>query len=364
MFTPHMLGAMWQSVASPQAPFRAFFSKQDAERLNLKFPMYNDQLRTIIQAEAERTGARNFFSAFNPDLQNPYSLNYRFGIQREITPSLMIESTYVGNRGVKFLLHRWFNQVDRVTGLRPNPDLGQGYYVDNSQTTSYNSWQTSIRKRYSFGLTGSFHYTSAKALAVRGGADTGAYYQGDNPSRVQDFFNIAPSRGPSTGDNTHVLAAEWVYELPRLKAANGVVRYALGAWDVSGIFTASTGDPLLIQQGSALESSRPDYVGGPAVLDNYRERLQYLNQAVFALVPVSSLSGATIRPGNLGSGAVRGPGQWSLDFSLGKNFPVSERVNQNSRADAFNALNHTNLTNLNTNINSSTFGVLRGTMGT
>ena len=121
MFTPHMLGAMWQSVASPQVPFRAFFSKQDAEHLNLKFPMYNDQLRTIIEAEAERTEARNFFSALNLDLQNPCSLNYTFGIQREITPSLMIDSADFGNRRVKFLLHRWFKQMDRVTGLRSEP---------------------------------------------------------------------------------------------------------------------------------------------------------------------------------------------------------------------------------------------------
>lgn len=46
---------------------------------------------------------------------------------------MMFQTAVVGSRGVKFILFRFANQVDRQTGLRPNPNLRQPYYVDNSQ---------------------------------------------------------------------------------------------------------------------------------------------------------------------------------------------------------------------------------------
>ena len=108
----------------------------------------------------------------------------------------------MGTRGVKFLMQRWMNEPDRLTGLRPNPRLNVNYYVDESQQTSYVSWQTSLRKRFSHGLSGSIHYTWGKSLSTAGG-DIGAYYQGDADARTQDFFNPRADRGPSTGDITH-----------------------------------------------------------------------------------------------------------------------------------------------------------------
>jgi hypothetical protein len=44
--------------------------------------------------------------------------------------------------------------------------------------------------------------------------------------------------------------------------------------------------------------------------------------------------------GNSGLGTVRGPGQERLDISLAKTFPIYERLHLGFRADAFNALNH------------------------
>src|SRR6185503_16050587 len=96
-----------------------------------------------------RTGNIFIFSVLNPDLQSPYSIQMQFNLERQITSTLMIESGYVGSRGVKLPLQRMFNQVDRITGIRPNPALGApgGYYVDNSQNSAYHSWQTSARQR-------------------------------------------------------------------------------------------------------------------------------------------------------------------------------------------------------------------------
>ena len=92
------------------------------------------------------------------------------------------------------------------------------------------------------------------------------------------------------------------------------------------MLTAMSGQPLLITQSSSLQVTRPDYVGGPAILSGSRDTLQYLNRAAFALVPISPVSGASIRPGNVGNGAVRGPGLQNLDLSLAKNVAITERL--------------------------------------
>ncbi len=238
------------------------------------------------------------------------------------------------------------------------------YYVDESQQTLYSSWQTSLRKRFSRGLSGSIHYTWGKSLSTAGG-DIGAYYQGDADARTQDFFNPRADRGPSTGDITHYFTGEWTYEIPRLGSLdNAAARQLLGGWQVSGILLARTGIPVqLSQSGTGLNVSRPDYVGGQIILPDYTKTLKYLNPAAFALVPINPTSRISVRPGNVGNNAVREPGAWNLNFSLAKEFSMAERARLRLGMDAFNFFNHTNLTGLVTNINNRFFGELQNTSG-
>ena len=49
-------------------------------------------------------------------------------------------------------------------------------------------------------------------------------------------------------------------------------------------------------------------------------------------------------------------GMWNLDFSVAKNFAITEKVHFQLRGDAFNSLNHTNLGGLVSGTNKSNFG--------
>ena len=343
---------------STKIPVIVLYSKAESATNNIRFPYYNDGALAIV----ERSPQTQVGSIFDPNIQNPYTANLYLGIQRSLTSSLMFETAFVGNRGIKYRLRRQYNEVDRITGLRRNPDLGSGRYFDSSQNTVYTSWQSSLRQRYSRNLTGSVHYTWGKALAYSGG-DTGADFSGDTTLNVQDFFDVRSNRGPSAGDITHRFIADYIYELPGFRTLNGLARQILGGWQISGVFSATTGDALTITQPTTLTGSRADYVGGDAILPDYQETLQYLNRAAFARGVIVPASGATLRPGNAGVGIVRGPGRWDLNLSLGKNFSISERVRLQFRADMFNFFNHTNLSGLTTNITSGTFGRLTGTAG-
>lgn len=365
LFSGQVAGAMWAHVQpTPSAPFRFNFIRADTARLGIRWPTYNDDLIRIIDSETRARGWINTFSVVDPRLQNPYSLHFTFGLQREITSNLALETAFVGTRGVKFVMHRWMNEVDRVTGQRPNPRLNVNYYVDGSQQTFYSSWQTSLRKRFSRGLTGSIHYTWGKGLSTAGG-DIGAYYQGDGDARTQDFFNPRADRGPNTGDITHYFVGEWVYEVPRVPGLNhAVARHILGDWQISGILLARTGTPAqLSQAGTALNVARPDHTGGQVYLSDYRKSLKYLNPAAFAIVPLNSVSRAPVRPGNVGNNAIRDPGAWNINFALSKEFPIREQLRLRLGVDAFNFFNHTNLTGLVTNINNRFFGELQNTAG-
>jgi hypothetical protein len=71
--------------------------------------------------------------------------------------------------------------------------------------------------------------------------------------------------------------------------------------------------------------------------------------------------------GNLGRNSFVGPGFWVADMSVFKKFKLSEKLNLQFRAEAFNIFNHTNFqlpgANLlgNNRINSLHFGQSAGT---
>ncbi len=365
LFSGQVAGAMWAHVQpTPTAPFRFNFIRADTTRLGIRWPTYNDDLIRIIDSESAARGWINTFSVVNPHLQNPYTMHFTFGLQREITSNLALETAFVGTRGVKFLMQRWMNEPDRRTGLRPNPRLNVNYYVDESQQTFYSSWQTSLRKRFSHGLSGSIHYTWGKSLSTAGG-DIGAYYQGDADARTQDFFNPRADRGPSTGDIAHYFISEWVYDAPRFRGlGHAAARGLLGGWQVSGILLARTGIPVqLSQSGTGLNVSRPDYLRGEPIFQDYTKTLKYLNPAAFALVPIDPVSRITVRPGNVGNNAIREPGAWNVNLGLNKEFALTERLALRVGMGAFNFLNHTNLSGLVTSINNRFFGELQGTGG-
>jgi hypothetical protein len=344
-------------------PNRYDLAQADINRFGVKYPQYNDDFFGYLQESIQAQPNAVYVSTlYDTNLKSPYTMQYSLDIQRQLTPTLLLQTAIVGTRGLHFPMFRQANQIDRLTGLRPNPNMTQPDWVDNTQQATYYGWQNSLKKRFSNNFSFDVNYTWSKAIS-NGGGDVGASYGGENSGRNQDFFNVRADRGPTNSDLTHYFSAGWVYELPGLSSSNAVARHVLGGWQATGIFRAHTGQLATISQSSPTASQRADYVGGEAVLDNYRDTLQYLNPDAFARVPQSDVTGAPIRPGNTAPGIVRNPGLWNLDFSLGKNFQIQESMRLQIRTDLFNAFNHTNLSGLRTSVNDRFFGQLLGTRG-
>jgi hypothetical protein len=138
----------------------------------------------------------------------------------------------------------------------------------------------------------------------------------------------------------------------------------LGGWQVSSVLNFRTGEPLRITQASGIANSRPDYNGGNQVFGDWRDTLQYLDRSAYTLVPTSPITGATVRPGNQNSSAVRGPGRRRVDLTIAKAFHLGGQARLQVRFESFNLFNWRQYNNPNTIVTSPTFGLITSVAST
>jgi len=278
----------------------------------------------------------------------------------------MVEGSYIRTDGRNFPLLRSLAQAwNRETGLRPNPVLGgsAGYYLTAEQSSVYNSFQMSLRKRFSGNFGFDLHYTLSEGWAQQGGGLSSNFVNSD-VNLTQDFWNPNIDRAPLSQEQRHRFNGNLIYGIPWF-SGNGVLPQILGGWQIASIFRRTSGTALRITQPSGLANSRPDYVGGEVINPNWKdgEPFQYLNPAAWAQVPVYALTNAPVRAGNSNPHDVYGPWRWNVDISLSKTFRIGESKRLQVRVDGFNALNHVNDGNPNTSITSAGFGQISGVSG-
>lgn len=232
--------------------------------------------------------------------------------------------------------------------------------------STYHGLQTSLKKRFSRGLTFNVHYTYGKGIQ-QGGVDN---MTASNVAGVQDHSNIRASRSRFISDINHIFMADYSWDLPfdrLLTSSSPVARAISRGWQVYGITSIRSGTPLLITSGrdnygtGATQGQRPDLVGGiPVFLSDYRTsgNHAYLNRAAFA--DPCDMRGLR-RPcgvfGNLAAFPFSGPGSVTFDFSVFKNLSITERARLQFRTEFFNLFNRPNFSNPGTtSLTSGTFG--------
>src|SRR2546426_1094495 len=125
--------------------------------------------------------------------------------------------------------------------------------------------------------------------------------------------------------------------------ATGAVDKLIGGWQWNGSVRLASGFPFTPLAGSNISGTgdasqsdapswNPDFKGKVIV----GKPDQWYDPRAFVL----PLQGTF---GNVGRGSLRGPGLFTLDTSLLKRVRISEGLNLQFRAEAFNVLNHTNL---------------------
>jgi hypothetical protein len=368
LYSPHLAATVRESAANPFIPFRIIWNRTEVAAKGIKFPFYTDDSAPIALRDA--AGRKSVFSIFNTALPVPYTVQWMMSVQRALPHTMALEVGYLRTDGNDFPLQRQFTQaIDRQTGVRPNPALGApgGYYVDADQTMVYNGLQTSLKKRYTNRYSWEVNYTFGKSEATQGG-DLSAYYIA-NIDNTQDFWDPESDRGPANNDVRHRINGAFIYEVPGLRGERGILNGALGGWQISGIIQSRTGNALLVTQPSGISRSRPDVVPGVDIFvadwkDTCDARgCNYLNTTAFALVPVSTVTNATVRPGTYMLAMARGPSRTDVNVTLAKSFGLGAGRRVQVRADVFGVLNTKNFNNPVTATNNVDFGRITGAGG-
>ncbi len=289
---------------------------------------------------------------YDPHIKNPYSMQWNFGVQRELNSSTTVDVNYVGSGSRRLNVGGYYN-----TALTPGPGDPQArapfpyiaptFYDRSIGNGSYNALQVELNKRYSNGLAYQVAYTYSKSI------DEGSSgWFGVEGQSLTDPYNVAGSRGPSGFDLRHTLSVNMLYQIPvghgRYSTKNGVLDYILGNWQINNIFTARSGVPFNVYWGASdlantgnvswAQYDRANLVGDPhsgscANGGTVGSVNCIFNTSAFA-VP------AQFTFGNSGRDAFRSPSFWNLDTSIFRQFPFwGEGRRIEFRAEAFNLFN-------------------------
>jgi len=184
------------------------------------------------------------------------------------------------------------------------------------------------------------------AQVSKGFTITASYAHGRNFSNGNNInpLTINQYYGPTPEDIAHTFTAQFSYEIPVgrgrqfLSNANRIVDALVGGWEYSGLVTIRSGLRFDVYSSVSLlnngQSNRPNRTCNGAISNpNVND---WFDTSCFSddLVPDTY--------GNAGINPLHTDGLQQLDSSLFKTFRITERINFELRADAFNTFNHPN----------------------
>jgi hypothetical protein len=304
--------------------------------------------------------------AQDPNQDTPYVEQVSFGPEFEINPSTALDLNYVGNWGRHEDRLRNYNQ-GIVTGYTADgaPIVSYPYANLNTSTTAvagvgnhafletatydgnsnYNSLQASLRKTFSQGVTYGVNYTWSHGLANYGDNLT------SNPD-PQNAYNYSAEMSNSSVDVENRFVSNFLWQLPfgphkRFLSSPGAASKIIGGWQFNGIIVAQTGMPFDITAPDESDtgtghSSYANCIGNPfaGATDNPLSYITggggfFINPAAFSIPSAGKF-------GSCPPNAFHGPGLWDADLSLFKEFQLTESKRLEFRTEFFNALNHPN----------------------
>jgi hypothetical protein len=306
----------------------------------------------------------------------PYSMGGNFTVQYQVTPSMSVQAGYVTSEARHLEVFPNSNNVTQIVNTTqdtknfvPFPDFGHG---SSYATTNGNSWyhalQTKVEKQFTGGLSFLATYTLSKTKTDAGDLLNGGSTQGFRAPDVPGA-GIRYDYGLASFDIRNVFHFSGGYQLPfgkgrrYLSSGGGISNTLAGGWSMNWSATLQGGQPITLPCPSGTANGTGCYdlvVKGQSTklglhTDSNGKLSWFGNPAAFSQ-PCKLIAGGAPDPTSVpgcvaltGLGAlggpptqVPGPGFHRLDFSLFKDFQLSERFSLQFRSEFFNILNHPN----------------------
>ncbi len=208
--------------------------------------------------------------------------------------------------------------------------------LNNDTSSSYHALQLQFNRRLSTRLHLLVSYTWAHSIDD---LSNGQPYD----TALYPFQNYVDPRawGSSDFDIRQSLNGSVIAALP--SPHTGIAAALFRNWTANSIFFARSALPTDLYVGSPFV--RPNRVPREPLYLYGREFPggKSFNLAAFA-APPGALTAAE-QQGDLGRNVLRGLGAWEIDFAIHREYPLSEGVTLQFRAEAFNLLNHPNFAN-------------------
>jgi hypothetical protein len=325
--------------------------------------------------------------------QDPYSINWNFGVQHAFGKNYSAEINYVGTRGVHLPMQDIMNLASVVTPATALPTYMQApdqatldalpNSLDNllalqaanilpanfvnagfvnpittfipRGSSSYNGLQAGLTRRFSNGLTFQSAYTWSHTIDN----STADFHTSDiTPRRPQDFFNFAPERANSALDRAQRFTLAIVYDLPFFKGGNWMMKNIVGNWTFTPVYTFETGQWVTVQsqQDANLNGDRAGdrVITNPAGIRGTGSDVSPLcrvsnpcdpNTGVVVAYLANNPTAQFIRGGlgalpNSGRNTLQTPGTNNIDLGIYKDLHITETMKFRFGAQFGNIINH------------------------
>ena len=301
------------------------------------------------------------FIAEDPHFRSALIQQFNLQIEQQFGANVLTVG-YVGNIGQH--LPETINNINQPIPADPNyPNLSHTNYqlaaqgkltnlsgvgwLQSEGVSKYNALQTAFQRRFTKGLAFDANYTYASALSdVTGFSQEGA--QGWSNANPYEINHI--DYGNAENEIRHRFAITLNYQLPFGANFTGIKKAALHGWEFNTLTVWQSGKPFSILNGGSADlgagettsygnravpvnnpgPDRPDTIANPKL--SHTSLHEYFNTAAFAPQPLNTV-------GNTERNSLFGPHFRHVDASIFKDFAVTERVNLQFRAEAFDISN-------------------------
>ena len=261
-----------------------------------------------------------------------------------------------------------------------NPQFSALYAWSSAGSSNYNGAQFSLRSKPTHGVQFDFNYVYSASYDWGSDAERSVIYGGFNSSSIVNTWNPRQNYGPSDFDTRHSINFNFIADAPFGKGKrfgsgwNTALDTILGGWQLSGVGRWSSGLPWSAANGAfnfptnfqlpgdgVLLGAVPKTGVFPGTKDAPSPNV-FADGAAAAAAFRLPFVGETGQRNNL-----RGPGFFSVDAGVNKNFRLTERQFLRFSAYAYNVTNSVRFDsqNINNNIaDQASFGVFSKTLTT
>jgi hypothetical protein len=364
--------------SAPGNPTPAFYLSQGPGTINYNV-LPNGTSPYVGTNYSSRTATR-----YDPNLRNPYAMNWNATYQYQFLPSWLLELSYQGSAGVG-LLEGWnINTVplnistnpavlqsifQNYQNYRPYPNFGEIDMWSNFGHSTYHAGTIKVEKRFSQGLTLTSFFTKSKAIDD---------CDNDMVCTGETYYNRSLEKGRAGFDVANRSVTYATYELPVGKGrkffnGGGVKDYIIGGWNVTWAQTFQSGLPVTFTMAgspynylagnttsAAGAGLRPDQIlpNSQVTVPNWTIGDRFDTKIENPIWNINAFAyPAAFTAGTLGRNTINGPPLIWSQASASKDFRIKEFATLEIRYDVNNVFKNPNFVNPTSVVNLGSPGI-------